>query len=331
MALDMAIYSSSQTCIYGVRGQWVYKFNATTGAKISEFRFVKDVIFAESYIVEVAGNLYISTWRNALESDSVQNAPYQDIWRVNYALNSSVALGLNSLAVFNSYQFAALFSSGFANLVTDGTYIYGRYGVEARYIFKLNPAIASPYGAAKLSWTVSRNKHVNDLASDTVNGVIWSTGTDVSKVAASLNTISGGGQRSSDTVIDTTLGCCVVPGSPPQVYFVTGGQDVYGVDVASAYDAFPPTTFNAYNATSFSLPDSDTQPMRIKYNAYDGKIYVPGWVNDKVYVYTPSVGYPTAPALSSTFTGFTAPHDCVFTPSKKWAVQNSSTGLREII
>ncbi len=286
---------------------------------------MKDLIFSESYIVEVAGSLYISTWRNALESVVTQNATYQDIWRVDYALTTATALGLNSLAVFNVYQFASDFFSGFSNLVTDGTFIYGRYGVGATYIFKLNPSIASPYGASKLSWGVGENKHINDLALDVVNSTIWSTGTDVDKVAVSLNTIGIGEQRNSTTTVPTTLGVCVVPGTPPKVYYACGSATLRSAAVASAYDAFPPTSFNAYTLTSLAILDAAAQPMRIRYNPNNSMVYIPGWSNDKVEIMNPATD-----TITAVKTGFTSPIDVVFTPTKAFAIQDSSVGLLEI-
>ncbi len=67
-------------------------------------------------------------------------------------------------------------------------------------------------------------------------------------------------------------------------------------------------------------------PRRVKYNPVDGFIYVPGWASNSVIVVDPATD-----TVVDTKVGFSTPWDVVFTPSKKWAVQNSMVGLQEIV
>ncbi len=335
MPLTQAIYSASQDAIYAINGQWIFKFNATTGAKISEYRFRKDVMFSETYIVDLPalGFLYVGTWRSAIsDANTIIYPDGQDVFKINYALTSSVKLQLQGSAggKFNDYQSQTYMPGGFANLCTDGTVIYGNYGVGAENIFGFNPTDFPAFaGAIKQSAGYSENSPVNDMAVDVLNGVLWITGTNISRVyCVPTVSLSGGSAARGDNNLDRSLGVCIVPNANPllvKVYFVTASQTIKKANVGTAYSALP--TLTNFTLSDISLPDTDTQPMRIRYNQYSGKVYVPGWINDKVYSMDPAVNE----TLFTTFTGFNNPIDCVFTPSKSWAVQFSSVGLREII
>lgn len=334
-SLTQAIYSASQDAIYGVNGQWIYKFNATTGAKIKEYRFRKDVIFSESYIVEVGSSLYVGTWRSAIaDANTIIYPDGQDIFVINYALTSAVKLSVQGSAGghFNSYQSLTYMPGGFANLCTDGTVIYGNYGVGAANIFGLNPTDGPAFaGAVRHAFGVSLNAPVSDMAVDAANGVIWLTGTNTSRVYCIPNTLVTGDSARADNDVDRSLGVCIVPNAVPasvKVYFATASQTIKKADVATAYSALP--TLTDFTLSDISLIDSDAQPMRLRYCAHDGLIYIPTWSHDTVEILNPAtdVVNPTPK------TGFNNPIDCVFqtvSPFKKWAVQWSSVGLREII
>jgi len=322
MALDMAIYSSAQTCIYGVRGQYVYKFNATTGDKESEFRFVDDVVFSEASIVELGGFLYIGVWRGVIED--FNGSPNSDIYKVNYALNSSVALGLPGSGPFTQVPGGAFGNYGFTGLVTDGTKIYGYYGPRASNVFSVDPTNIA--GALVDSFSVGENYNLNHIEIDAVNGVLWTTGSDVQQLYCKEIDLTGFEQAGSNDPANTTLGICVVPNAAPtsvKVYCVTGSLDILKANIAQAYAALP--ALSSFDLTTLSILQGDAKPMRIRYNPNDGLVYIPTWSNDEVEILNPATD-----TITAVKTGFTNPIDCVFTPSKKWAVQNSSIGLREI-
>ncbi len=331
MPLNSAIYSVSQDCIYACRGAWVYKFSAVTGAKIAEYRFRKDVIFSESYIIEFGGFLYLATWRAALEDGLSSYPAGQDVFKVNYALNTSVGLGLGPLCYISNRSGPQFFGGGFGNLVADSTRIYGSSTIDAREIFKLDPTNVP--GVITDSFQVQEHCAVKCIAIDTANAVMWFTATNLAEVWAKTSDFTvPGGEAHSSSIISTTLGVCVIPNASPtgvKVFYVTGSDTVVMANVAAAYASLP--ALSTFGTTDFTLPDTDTQPMRIRYNSYNGLVYVPGWINDKVYVYNPAPAYPSPPTLVGTFTGFLSPIDCVFTPTRRFAVQDSAAGLREII
>jgi hypothetical protein len=325
--LTQAIYSAAQDCIYGVNGQWVYKFNATTGAKEAEFRFVDDVMFSESYIVEIPGNssLYIGTWRAGVEVVGSAIAG-SDIFAVNYALNTSVALGLNGVGPFTAVSSTTFGLNGFTNLVTDGTLIYGFYGPRAALVFSVDPTNIA--GTADTdSFGVAQGSGINDIAIDTNNSVLWMTGTTDQQLwckAADLTSVQEA--HSDPTPIDTMLGVCVIPNGTPanvKVYCVTGSDLVIKATVSDAYSGLP--FLNNFAFTNLTILAADSKPMRIRYNSYDGFVYIPTWSNDTVEKLNPATD-----TISQIYTGFTNPVDIVCTPTKIWAVQWSEVGLREV-
>ncbi len=326
MPLDNCIYSSSQDKLFGVRGQYVYKFNATTGAKESEFRFVNDVIFGESYIVELGGFLYISTWRVALEDQATNYPAGQDIFKVNYALTSSVGLGLPNELKFPDGDYPndtfSFFGAGFSNLVTDGTYIWGVECVRTQGMFKVDPTnVTAAEGDNNISPT---GNCINDVAHDAVNGILWvSTQNDLG--FCGKDDLGFDTMFSSDSDASVRLlGVCIVPGATPKVYYVSGTNVIYKPNVTAAYAALP-ANLSSYTTASLAILQGDAKPMRIRYNPNDGLVYIPTWSKDQVEIMDPSTD-----TITAVKTGFTNVIDCVFTPTKKWGVQNSSVGLKEI-
>ncbi len=324
MPLDSAIYSSSQDCIYAVRSQYVYKFNATTGAKESEFRFVDDVIFSEASIVELGGFLYIGVWRAAIEITGT-DVDHADIFKVNYALTTSTALGLPGTGPFTKVAGTFGDSGGFCSLVTDGTSIYGYYGPRARTFFSVDPTNIP--GADTDDLSVGEGMNLNQIEIDTANGILWVTGTDNQEIWCKEKNLAGIEEAgNTGAPIDTILGVCVVPNAAPtsvKVYYVTGSDTIIKANVADAYASLP--TLSSFSYSSLAILQGDAKPMRIRYNPNDGLVYIPTWSKDQVEIMDPATD-----TITSVKTGFTNPIDVVFTPTRKFAVQNSSVGLREI-
>lgn len=312
--LDGAIFSAAGAAIYGVRGQYLYKFNATTGRKESEYRFVDDVYFSDASIVEVGGLLYIGVWRAGIEELGVatQNA---DIFQVPLAFGSSTRLGLASVAP------GTFGLCGFTGLITDGVKIYGYWGPRAMDIFSVDPTNISTFDSD--SFSVGEGFNINQMDVDISNGVLWATGGDVSQAYCREVDMNGIEEAGSFTYVATMLGVCVVPGAPPSVYYVTGSRAVLKANVAQAYAAAP--FLSQFTVASTNLLQVTAKPIRIRYNPYDGLVYIPTGSGDTVEILNPATD-----TITAVKTGFTAPIDCVFTPTKKFAVQNSSVGLREI-
>jgi hypothetical protein len=117
------------------------------------------------------------------------------------------------------------------------------------------------------------------------------------------------------------------------LYITTRDGKVYYYATNTPYLA----TFDAWNP--ITLPTSTVTPVayHIRYNPFNGKIYVPDVAGNQVTVIAPnwaivpSQNYTltvTNP-ITATYTGFDSPIDVVFTPSGSFAVQQGLVGLKQ--
>lgn len=75
-----------------------------------------------------------------------------------------------------------------------------------------------------------------------------------------------------------------------------------------------------------ALGGTNPTPFCCRYNSVDSLIYVPTYKGNSVVVVNPATD-----TVVATKTGFDSPFDVVFTPTKKFAIQHSSVGLKEIV
>lgn len=305
MSLDNAIYSAAQDKIYGVNGQWIFKFNASTGAREAEFRFVGDNIFGEGSIVEVGGFLYVGLWREPASD-------FPDIYKIPYDFSSSTALGLTASGL-----------QGYYNLDTDGTniFFYGDAGVGTVAIYAFDPS--NPIGTLSSSDTGSGVGLLNQIQMDTAHNIVWyarnarSSGLGCTDGVFPLSTGSLFELSSSPPAANQwSTGCAYV-----------GTGKLYGVNgrTNAVLKGNAPNTPGSFGFSVLSILQSSARPYKIRYNPHDGLVYIPTFSGDTVEVLDPATD-----TISAIKTGFTAPFDCVFTPAKKWALQNYRTPLKEI-
>lgn len=316
--LDSAIYSSNLGQIVGVRGQYLYTFNANTGAKIQEKRIVDDCLFGEASITEIGAFLYVSFWRRvAYPNASNWPAWGGDVYRVTPATLAATALNLAN-------QITGL-GIGFANLTTDGSYLYGTTGHSntgtGSGLFQVDPTNVATYVEKSLLDV----RQVVDVVWDATANVLWMVyggGPEVYGIyAPTFPALDANVVNPTPPFI---CGGTIVPGTH-QMYCVSVTNTVRKVDLATA-TALLPASFQNCTATALTILAATAKPCKIKYNAEDGLIYVPTWSGDTVEVLDPA-----SDTITSIKTGFTAPHDCVFSPGHKWAVQQSAQGLKEIV
>lgn len=333
-ALDCAIYSSSQAAIFGVKGQWVYRFDATTGQKVSEYRFVDYVFAGESSIVELNGNLYIGVYRTLNENNYQSFSANRDIYLVNYGLSSSLPLGICAATTGFGNIGGSIdgvggdgFGAGFSSLVTDGTYIYCVHaGID--WVMKIDPTNVSTADFLK-DTSFQGQLAITDLAIDTANGVLWKADASndtirINRTNASTPFVAGDGAGSTPhNVLNPIVGVCFCPG-PQKAYGVKCTNTIVSCNVTQAYSALPSLT--DFSWSDLVILQSGANPFRIKFNPYTGKVYIPTWAKNAVEILDPATD-----TITSVKTGFSSPIDAVFTPTKSFAVQNSSVGLKEIV
>lgn len=330
MGLDQAIYESTTGKIFGVRGQWLFQFNAATGVLEQSARFAKDVTSVSTITVLGApAVLYLGT-TFVPSSDILAGTPYPDvdIYKVgasdfvtNGASASFSKLGLGAKNRAYS-QFTNFVARGWQNMVTVGSKLLG-YN-DGQGLWNVDPTNLP--GFANSSALV-----VQDISVDTVNNVVWTASPgdpDVYAVATDFST------ECNDTNGNLNGVCGVTFWKDPtgitfpngKAYAVNGTFQFWSIDATGHFPAF--TNFTAVQKSTGRV---NANPIRIKAvnnqagNAHNGKVLIPTWSDDAVVIWN-----PLTEAVESVQTGFTAPFDVVVCPTTNWAIQSGPVGLKQI-
>lgn len=324
--LDTAIYSLVEDAIFGVRGQYVYRFNANTGALEETLRFCEGICFGEASILELNGKLYIGVWRGLLPEVSPQFDVNRDIYIVDYNLVGSVSMGLS--AAIDAVHSGTLYpyvnrpdswTAGFSNLVTNGVEIVGFSDASAERIFKVDPTNVA--GVTFQNANIDRAAMVQMTYDSTHDCVFINNPRSQEFEVMDFTTFDNLTRAEATPTAVTTFGHCYVS-TTTKVYAVRGTQDLVKFNVN---ESFP---LSGVDFTWSHLPGMlpvNANPFRIRFNLNDGMIYVPNWGADSVTIIDPATDTSV-----NTVTGFESPIDMVFTPTKVFAVQNAARGLKEL-
>lgn len=318
LALDQAIYDPLTNKIYGVRGQWLFKFNADSAALEDKLRYKENLIGIGTLTV-IAGSIYVTAAIDPVMQIFTPTATKDlDIYIVDTATFS--VTGRFNLGFIN-YGGGTLttvgFLSGFKYLINDGTRVAfwtGSDGVQS-----VDP-INIP-GRTRHSW-----QWINDWCYDSFNNVFWIASTaDQSVTSMDPNPIDNNHAFSNG--VNNDLFGVTYNSLTNKVYAARGSQFIF---MANAADSVP--GFNPFNLTSLDTGQVNCNAFRIKSvnalpsNPFNGKVLIPTWGDDSVIVWD-----PTTDTVASVKTGFTAPFDIVNTSIKSFALQTSPTGLKEIL
>lgn len=333
--LDQAVYSATQDKIYGVRGGYVHEFNATTGALIQSSRYACPGFSEASIAYDTVNNkIFCSVWDDyAFENDG--DARYdiivsRKLFRLFPAtLAVETSAEINGVGGFPGYV-GATYESGFIGphrilyyngvlycasgnstlgsklcainvstlaVATNGQALTWNQG---KWIdFCVQPAGAEPMQI----WTVLPFYEVYPCASPALTYAASNYyAYDATHYGASFNII---------------YGVCWCP---------SNGK-IYGTCRKPTVVTFTPNTaIHAFPVSTIATGDANATPYRIAYNSNDGLIYVPGYKSNNVVIIDPATD-----TVVETQSGFDSPFDVVFTPTKKWAVQQGAIGLKEIV
>lgn len=346
MPFDQAVYGNSTVAggpfIWAVRGGFVYKLNATTGAKISSARYVCPS-FGDASIAYDAVNdkIFCSFWNEQRADDgataTLEALVYKGIYRLN---PSTLAVEVSSLVFpllpgsentqtwYGPHQILAY--SGFIY----GAY-YGQTGVHATGVFEFDPLAMAATIAGDQVQGLNQNAWTDlcvQPASGPNDAQLWiSVAASQSVSAKDFSDLT----NSSSPYYDLDETAAGFPTPYPIVYGVCWSPvdgRIYGTCRSQTLVYFPPKTSGMGVGDSFKINTGDTNafPYRIRYcdqatNPFYQKMIVPGYKSNNVVVVTP--GTPPTFVIK---TGFDSPFDVVFTPTKTFAVQQSDTGLKEI-
>lgn len=353
MPLDQAVYvpavGGRAAFIAGVRGGYVFKLDPTTGAKVSSRRYSPYSIYPARIAYEPVNDSIIVAYRGS------PNFNFKEVGfsypRYLYVLSpndlyevSSYDPNLDTVhlnPIVNAYSWPY---SGVTELLTlPGGEVLCGLSMDpsgGRWVFVRNitTATSREYSGAypQVRWEsfYERQGFVLNGNSTKAYGLHHMFSYASGLTVINLSTVSNDqtGPRPSGVGLGVVYGTPISNVATGITYLPS--QDMILVSSASAkifrctgaYLESLTSDNNPTDTTDLTLPDSDASPFAIQYNPYDGKAYVPGYTNNKVYIIDPSSGYSIV-----TKTGFDSPFDCVFTPTKKFAVQHGAQGLKEIL
>lgn len=283
----------------------MYSINATTGAKISSAVFATPD-FDDAYIVysTEADALYASLWANYPDSNAGTNA------KLIYKINP------DTLATIKTYNVASelaipgtSFEAGVRQMISAGGFIYGLYytrtSTQSCFPWKLDTLAESFTDGNDTS---TQDVFRSDLTYDTANSKIW-----MPDSFGALKSFLGTDLSSSSSVNIT--------------------ERAYGICYRSAvlYCCLR-TRFVRHRKTDgtgstaiIDLGRPNATPFFIRFNSVNDRIYVPLWADNTVAIINPA---------DDSFvikTGFDAPFDVVFTPTKVFAIQHGDVGIKEIV
>jgi len=301
MPFNNAVYDAGRDVIFAVRGGYIFRCNATTGAIIECSRFtVPD--FDDTYVVYAPNvdKLYATYWHDRQANN---DAPVQGYFKINpdtFAVEAFITTtGIDDELA--SGPFGVEYSAGFVWA------IYQNNTAEAFSLQKLDPTSDTVLSTTSVDGPSTRLiSQIAVKSSDGSLSMVRRTNVRNYSTVPALNFSTGSLAR-----IGFGLAHDLVNG---QYYVVTATQFVEKC-AASAAAVFADIDTGVTDAT----------PRRARWNSIDGKVYIPGWKSDSVIVIDPAA----ADAVTIQ-TGFDSPYDMVFTPTKKWAVQHGNVGLKEV-
>lgn len=314
MPLEQAIYSSNLGKIYGIRGQWVYEYD-TSGALIRSGRWCDAIVF-DSSICEIGGKLYMTTNLTDSYDGVLGNYPNRDIWVLDL-VNWPVA----TQAGFSTFIITQP-ESGWTQAVTDGTYLYAASTDGG--IIKWNPtlAVGTHINVSYFSYRVN-------LDVDAVNNLIIHSSNEEGNTALhTTDFVFNSHDVLPYTQLSTGVSFCALT---TKAYSVQGNFTLTKHNINEALLTLPGFldnyTWVQYNTGRINCTARRVRCCNVPGNPYYGKVLIPAWKDDTVLVWDSATDLVGNMVVKS---GFTAPIDVVYTPTKAFAVQNSPVGLLEI-
>lgn len=320
MPLDDAVVISDT--IYGTMGPYVMKINGTTGKLIASARVYAPMV-GPCRITSLGGLLYVATWNNP--AADIDPAAFPADWFFGRGI---APVNPTTLAVGTFIEMAQLanFSvcswdvpmTNISCLLGVGSYLYIVYGVTARNMVRLNPLTLAHVNTC--AYTGSTETESLTQSIDANATYLYMPSPDNRRfVQFDLSTFTDAGPA------NTRDNSPAIGVNQIRAVATTALNTVYGVCGNSANlikFVFPsPGTSTVFNLATIQ---AGVRPFRLRYNPFDGLLYIPCQNQDCVIVWNPASD--TGILKSSII----SPIDVCFTSTKKWAVCNGPTGLIEI-
>jgi len=318
MPLNHAIYESGRDVIFGVSGGYIYKLNATTGAKISSARFYHDR-FYDSYVAysSTTDKLYTTAWMT--DTGNEPSATFEQKWLFKINPDTLAVEGTFNITDAGAISSEEYFEAGPREIISVAGDIYFLMFEHSQSA----GVVIVKFLVSGETWDNSsgNNKNIGfseGIVYDPDNDVIW-----VSTQQGATSHSPGVGLTQFDTVDISGVsnpmpkGLCYRSGD---LYFT-----LYQGTVIERWKIQKVRISDDTN-TTIDLGDTDANPRKIRYRSTNDRVYVPTFNANTVVIID-----PTTDTVESVKTGFDSPVDVVFTPTKAWAVQHGSQGLKEIV
>jgi len=324
MPLDQAVYDPVRDVIFGVRGGYIFEFDASTGLPTANrSRFASNGFRSFVCYEPITDRIFVSFAADVGGWDcSLTTKPALCIYKINpatLAVETTYDLGTN-LLVQGGFTLCnsggGYFGGGIRNLVQFNGYIYGVASYAGAH------SVFSPF---RLNVTTGALEGFNGNWNDdghcpiAVNAsgyffVSWSNTFVPFNLGLLMDgTINAQGPFPSifDPIAPPVGGFALLPTN--ELVVVSKTPNLYRVAA------------DLQSAAHFTLSDALATPYWCRLSPYDGLVYIPTFRSNKVIVWNPGTNSEVA-----TKTGFDSPFDMVFTPAKAWAVQQGLVSLKEI-
>lgn len=318
---DAVVYNNK---IYGVSGPYVMRFDGTTGVKEATQR-VAQPLRGPMSIATVGTMIYVAGW-----DDPSVNSTAAQLRKQIFPVNPT------TLAIGTGFGWAQLFDETYHNTANGPKWIAGAfskiYGTlystanqSKTFIFFIDPLnLTDNSGTATTDYPeqVYPRECLGFGPGAFGGGYIYTTSTwdlEVWRITADISTNGPFG--------DVRDYFSVTPHRPIGIVHSTAASKQYvvcGTENLLRIDSWATHSTGTYTVLNLGAVQANVAPFKIFNNSYDGKLYIPDQVNDGIIV------WDTTSETGVWKSGFAAPLGCVFTATKKWAFQQSATGLKEI-
>lgn len=317
MPLNQAIYDAGRDVIFALRGGYLFKLNATTGAKIASAR-IDCPDYDDTYLCldPVTDHIFATSWMTfADQNENVTASRFvKKLVKVNPDTLAVVATTNLPTAFFNNLD---LFETGPRQVIALNSLIYGVYFDAAAN----TDGILWTFDPVGLTWNTTGSfntggTYYRSFVHDPDLNVLWvADNTGASSFDLALNaagTLNFSSSRVARAIAYRSIGA--------KLYFTmtkrgaTTPQHILSKTTSGGADVVIDT----------GRPNA--LPFNIRYRLTNDRIYVPTWQDDTVVIID-----PTTDTVESVKVGFDSPFDVVFTPTKAWAVQHGPQGLKEIV
>jgi len=320
--LQDAVYVASTNKIYGISGVYVIQLNATTGAIENSVRISSPVNNGARICYHLANDtLYASVWNEPNLGDTGLTHPNKDVYPIDPA-TMTVGARLNlvsTLLVTSDFDASLNPSWGPLWIGSKDDYLYVQWmGATSIQFIRVNPTNLADRS------TQARNYAANRMIEQAAVGATYFMYPDPFDERFYYAVVGWN--------LDSDFDEVDIPGPnyPVACEYCTFDGLFYGVDGnGTMYRINDPITENIDVITipaDAIVPVPTPNPCRIRWNIYDGLLYMPCMTDNAIVMYDPNL---VAWYYQG---GFENPVDCVFTPDgKKFAVQNSpEEPLKEI-